>query len=116
MYRIRRFSWATLAAFMLAAPAQAAPLFFDNFDNSFPGEPALLDWLWPKWPKATDHLNTRYNQNHTPGGTASEGQDPMDPYTLANYHDFGAFDVAVTATAWLWDGNTHTGTPAFPVN
>jgi len=37
--------------------------------------------------------------------------------TLANYHDFGAAAVAVTATAWLWDDNsTGTGIPPYPVN
>ena len=113
---IRAFSWTTLAAFMLAASARAAPLFFDNFDNSFPTEPGLPGSVWPKWPSATDHLNASTNHNHTPYGIESIQQDPEDPYTLANYHDFGAAAVAVTATAWVFEDNTRDATAAQPVN
>jgi hypothetical protein len=118
---IRSFSWAALTAFLLAAPVQAAPLFFDNFDNSFPGEPGLIPEVWPPWPNATDHLNTWNNHNHTPGGTVSQRLDPEYHMTLANYHDFGAATVAVTATAWLWDDldfeyGVPTGVPPYPVN
>ena len=113
---IRFLSWTALAAFVLAVPAQAAPIFFDNFDNCFHGEPGLVGWVWPKWPNATDHMNAWNNHNHTPGGTTSIRQDPEDPATLANYHDFGAAAVAVTATAWLQDENSAIGVYAFPVN
>jgi len=116
---IRSSSRIALAAFILAAPAQAAPLFFDNFDNSFPGEPGLISSIWPKWPNATDHMNLSDNRSHTPCGTCTNSirLDPMYHMTLANYHDFGAAAVAVTATAWLWDDNsTGTGIPPNPVN
>ena len=116
---IRSFLWTTLAAFILAAPAQATPLFFDNFDNSFPGEPSFIGSLWPKWPTANDHLNLSDNRSHTPCGTCTNSirVDPMYHVTLANFHDFGAAAVAVTATAWLWDDNsTGTGIPPYPVN
>lgn len=115
MLTIRSFCWATLGL-ALVASAQGAPLFADNFDNSFPGEPALISSIWPKWPNATDHMNAWNNHNHTPGGTTSIRQDPEDPATLANYHDFGAAAVAVTATAWLQDENSAIGVYAFPIN
>ena len=113
---IRSFSWVALAAFLLAAPVQAAPLFFDNFDNSFPSEPGLPGTIWPNWPTANDHLNSSQNHNHTPGGTTSVRQDPEDPATLANYHDFGAAAVAVIATAWLFEDNNAIGTAVQPLN
>jgi len=98
------FSACRLVLFF-AASAQAAPLFFDNFDNSFPGEPGFPGSVWPKWPTATDHMNASQNHNHTPSGTTSVRLDPEDPFTLANYHDFGAAAVAVTATAWVFEDN-----------
>ena len=120
---IRSFSWAALAGFLLAAPVQAAPLFFDNFDNSFPGEPALLGSLWPKWPVATDHMNLSDNRSHTPCGTCTNSVrlDPEYHMTLANYTDFGAAAVGVIATVWLWDdletiSGVPTGVPPYPVN
>jgi hypothetical protein len=107
----------TLSGFLAGAAAQAAPLFFDNFDNSFPGEPSLVGSIWPTWPNAKDHMNAYDNHNHSPGGNISIRLDPMYHVTLANYHDFGAAAVAVTATAWLWDDNsTGTGVPPNPVN
>ena len=96
--------------------ARAQVVFSDNFDNSFPSEPGLVGSVWPKWPNATDHMNAWNNMNHTPGGTTSIRQDPEDPATLANYHDFGAAAVAVTATAWLFDNNSRLGVSAFPIN
>ena len=122
---IRWFFRTTLAALILAAPAQAAPLLFDNFDNSFPGEPALLGSVWPKWPNAIDHMNLSDNRSHTMATcgicTNSVRVDPQYHNTLANYHDFGAAAVAVTATAWLWDdletiSGVPTGVPPYPVN
>ena len=123
---IRSLSWTTLAALVLAASAQAAPLFFDNFDNSFPGEPALISSIWPKWPEAVDHLNTSTccygtNHNHTLGGVASQRDDETYHYTLANYTDFGPVAVGVSATAWLWDDlefkyGVPTGVQPYPVN
>jgi hypothetical protein len=124
---IRGFFWAALTAFLLAASAQAAPLFFDNFDNSFPGEPALLNSIWPKWPNATDWMNLSDNHDHTRLTTScgsctnSVKVDEMYHMTLANYHDFGATAVGVTATAWLWDDlefkyGVPTGVPPYPVN
>ena len=102
----------------LAAVTEAAPLFFDNFDNSFPGEPALLGSIWPKWPTATDHMNLSANRSHSPCGgcTNSVRQDPEDPFTLANYTDLSAAAVGVVATAWLWEDNNHVSTAQFPVN
>lgn len=105
---IRFLPWAALAAVVLAAPGEATPLFFDNFDNS--------GVVWPKWPAATDHLNASNNHNHTPSGSISFKQDAEDPYTLANYQDFGAVAVAVTATTWVFEDNNHVGTAAQPVN
>lgn len=116
MPTIHPFSWAALAAVLLAAPVEAAPIFFDNFDNCFHGEPGLVGSVWPTWPNATDHMNAWHNMNHTPGGTTSIREDPEDPATLANYHDFGAAAVAVTATAWLFDNNSSIGVYAFPIN
>jgi hypothetical protein len=113
---MRLYSVITLATLLVAATAQASPPFFDNFDNSYPGEPALLGTLWPKWPNATDHLNLYNNHNHSPGGTNSVRQDPEDPYTLANYHDFGPVSAGVVATAWLWDDYGAVGNATFPVN
>jgi hypothetical protein len=122
-HSIHSVFWTTLAAFILAAPAQAAPLLFDNFDNSFPGEPALLGSVWPKWPVATDHMNLSDNRSHTPCGTCTNSVrlDPEYHMTLANYTDFGAAAVGVTATAWLWDdlsfiSGVPTGVPPYPVN
>jgi hypothetical protein len=114
--RIRSFFWTALGACMFGMPVQAALVFFDNFDNCFHGEPGLVGSVWPKWPNATDHMNAWNNMNHTPGGTTSIRQDPEDPATLANYHDFGAAAVAVTATAWLFDNNSRLGVYAFPIN
>jgi hypothetical protein len=113
---IRSLCWTPLAAFLLAAPVQAAPLFFDNFDNSFPTEPGLPGSVWPNWPLATDHMNASTNHNHTPSGIESIQLDPEDPYTLANYHDFGAVAVAVTTTAWVFEDNSRAATSAQPVN
>jgi hypothetical protein len=101
---------------LLAAPAQAAALFFDNFDNSFWGEPGLVGSVWPKWPIATDHMNASLNHNHTPGGTTSIRLDPAFHQTLANYHDFGAAAVAVTATAWVFEDNNQVGSSTYPIN
>ena len=122
---LRSFFWIT-AACLLAASAQAAPLFADNFDNSFPGEPALISTIWPTWPEAVDHLNTSLccyytNYNHTLGGTASQRDDETYHYTLANYTDFGPVAVGVSATAWLWDDlefkyGVPTGVQPYPVN
>ena len=113
---MRCVPWTTLASFMLGASAQAALVFFDNFDDCFHGEPGLVAAAWTKWPTATDHLNAWHDTNHTPGGTTSIRQDPEDPATLANYHDFGPAAVAVTATAWLLDNNSRLGTYPFPLN
>ena len=121
-HTIRSFFWASLAAFILAAPAQAATLFFDNFDNSFPGEPGLIGSIWPKWPPAIDHMNLSDNHDHTHVVTScgsctnSIRLDPQYHVTLANYHDFGAAAVAVTATAWVFEDNNHIGTAIEPVN
>jgi hypothetical protein len=113
---IHSVSWTALTLLLLAVPARAALVFFDNFDDCFHGEPGLVGSVWPKWPNATDHMNAWHNMNHTPGGTTSIRQDPEDPATLANYHDFGAAAVAVTATAWLFDENSAIGVYAFPIN
>ena len=112
---IRSFSWVALAAFLLAAPVQAAPLFFDNFDNSFPSEPGFPGSVWPIWPIATDHMNASQNHNHTPGGTTSIKLDPEYHATLANYHDFGAAAVTVSATAWLFEDNNQIGSSTYPI-
>ena len=113
----------TLFSLLLAGSAQAAPLLFDNFDNTFPGEPGLLGSIWPKWPVATDHMNLSDNRSHTPCGTCTNSirLDPEYHMTLANYTDFGAATVGVTATAWLWDdlefiSGVPTGVPPYPVN
>ena len=114
-----------LASLMVAAAAQAAPLFLDNFDDSFPGEPALIGSIWPKWPNATDHNNLSDNRSHTEivcgSCTNSVRNDPEYHQTLANYTDFGAASVGVTATVWLWDdldviSGIPTGNPPYPVN
>jgi hypothetical protein len=116
---IRSFSWAALAAFLLAAPVQAAPLFFDNFEHGFSTKPGEI---WPIWPAARDHNNLSDNHDHThlvtSCGTCTNSvkNDPAYHYTLANYHDFGAAAVAVTATAWLFEDNNHVGTSLEPVN
>lgn len=115
----------TLGSFLAAAATRAAPLFFDNFDNSFPGEPALIGSIWPNWPNATDHNNLSDNRSHTMlvCGTCTNSvrNDPEYHQTLANYTDFGAASVGVTATVWLWDdldiiSGVPTGNPPYPVN
>jgi hypothetical protein len=115
----------TLASVTAAAAAQEAPLFFDNFDNSFPGEPALIGSIWPTWPAANDHNNLSDNRSHTMlvCGTCTNSvrNDPQYHSTLANYTDFGAASVGVTATVWLWDdldiiSGVPTGNPPYPVN
>lgn len=110
------FLLVALVLLLLAAPAQTAPLFFDNFDNSFPGEPGLVGSVWPKWPPANDHMNASLNHNHTLGGTTSIRLDPAYHQTLANYHDFGAAAVAVTATAWVFEDNNQVGSSTYPIN
>jgi hypothetical protein len=106
----------TTAALPPAARAALTP-FTDNFDNSQPGEPGFPGSVWPKWPAATDHMNASTNHNHTPAGTTSVRQDPQDPFTLANYHDFGNTAGGVSATVWVWDDNSaDTGTASRPVN
>ena len=125
MLTIRYLCCVTLGV-AFVAPTQAAPLFADNFDNSFPSEPALISSIWPKWPEAVDHLNTSTccystNHNHTLGGVASQRDDETYHYTLANYTDFGPVAVGVSATAWLWDAlefqfGVPTGVQPYPVN
>jgi hypothetical protein len=97
------------ALMTLAAGASAAPTFFDNFEGGFNGT------AWPTWPTANDHLNSSNNRSHA-GGTLSVRQDPEDPATLANYHDFGATAGAVDASVWVWDDNSSQGTASAPVN
>lgn len=96
-------------SFAMTAALYAAPTFFDNFESGLNGT------VWPKWPSATDHLNSSNNRSHA-GGTLSVRQDPEDPFTLANYHDFGATAGAVDASMWVWDDNSSQGTASAPVN
>jgi hypothetical protein len=96
-------------SFALALASTAAPTFFDNFESGLNGG------VWPTWPSATDHLNSSNNRSHA-GGTLSVRQDPQDPATLANYHDFGATAGAVDAQVWVWDDNSSQGKAAAPVN
>jgi hypothetical protein len=101
---------AGLSLLALALPARATLVpFSDNFETGFNGA------NWPKWPTASDHLNSSNNRSHA-GGMLSVRQDPEDPATLANYHDFGATSDAVTASVWVWDDNSATGTASQPVN
>lgn len=98
----------SLLALGLPVHADLIP-FSDNFETGFNGAD------WPKWPTASDHLNSSNNRSHA-GGTLSVRQDPEDPATLANYHDFGATADAVTASVWVWDDNSATGSASQPVN
>lgn len=81
---------------VLALPAQAQPGFFDDF------EPTGVDHgLWPKWPEATEALQT--GGAHVRSPTHSARAIEADPHGYASYRDFGATSGAVYAEVWVWD-------------
>lgn len=94
-----------LAMLLVAGMAQAAPNFFDDFENGVQGS------IWSKWTGSNQEiLQTSTSHNHTPAGSKGALAWSADPTGYSAYADFGSTAEMVRAEVYVFEDKSYTGT------